>query len=261
MTSVHDDNDPRRQLLTTTTAYNDNDPPRQRPTTTMYATAAGGSDSAAGIIGSIASVYEVLVSDKYSFCLNEYEYSHSRVLAAQTGTRAASTSINPKNLASTRADEYSYRRCHSLTSLLANGPPPPVLAQEVPQPLVARPRIPAPGAAFVHQHPGFFVSPSLKVTAHPLSLPRAICKMPLENARIIAPVVVVDGINLARSRSRSALSDLGRGIPRDKSNNLTIPGIYYVIDPGFAKQNAYDPRLVFACIKDLLSFDFMDPSQ
>ncbi|KAH9172412.1 hypothetical protein EDB89DRAFT_1906094 [Lactarius sanguifluus] len=33
-TSVHDDNDPRRQLLTTTTAYDDNDPPRQRPTTT-----------------------------------------------------------------------------------------------------------------------------------------------------------------------------------------------------------------------------------
>ncbi|KAH8992446.1 P-loop containing nucleoside triphosphate hydrolase protein [Lactarius akahatsu] len=25
--------------------------------------------------------------------------------------------------------------------------------------------------------------------------------------------------------------------------SLTIPGIYYVIDPGFAKQNAYDPRL------------------
>jgi ATP-dependent RNA helicase DHX8/PRP22 len=23
----------------------------------------------------------------------------------------------------------------------------------------------------------------------------------------------------------------------------TIPGIYYVVDPGFAKQNAYDPRL------------------
>ena len=25
--------------------------------------------------------------------------------------------------------------------------------------------------------------------------------------------------------------------------SLTIPGIYYVVDPGFAKQNAYDPRL------------------
>ena len=25
--------------------------------------------------------------------------------------------------------------------------------------------------------------------------------------------------------------------------SLTIPGIYYVIDPGFSKQNAYDPRL------------------
>ncbi|KAH9010269.1 hypothetical protein EDB85DRAFT_2161620 [Lactarius pseudohatsudake] len=63
---------------------------------------------------------------------------------------------------------------------LANGPPPPVLAlQEVPQPLVARPRVPAPRAAFVHQHPDFFVSPYLKVAT------------PLENARIIAPVVVV----------------------------------------------------------------------
>jgi hypothetical protein len=25
--------------------------------------------------------------------------------------------------------------------------------------------------------------------------------------------------------------------------SLTIPGIYYVVDPGFAKQNTYDPRL------------------
>jgi len=25
--------------------------------------------------------------------------------------------------------------------------------------------------------------------------------------------------------------------------SLTIPGIYYVIDPGFSKQNSYDPRL------------------
>ncbi|KAH9019052.1 hypothetical protein EDB84DRAFT_1566212 [Lactarius hengduanensis] len=42
-----------------------------------------------------------------------------------------------------------------------------------------RPRVPAPRAAFVHQHPDFFVSPYLKVAT------------PLENARIIAPVVVV----------------------------------------------------------------------
>ncbi|KAG1749743.1 P-loop containing nucleoside triphosphate hydrolase protein [Suillus paluster] len=28
-----------------------------------------------------------------------------------------------------------------------------------------------------------------------------------------------------------------------KKPSLTIPGIYYVIDPGFSKQNAYDPRL------------------
>ncbi|KAH8986509.1 hypothetical protein EDB86DRAFT_2809465 [Lactarius hatsudake] len=27
------------------------------------------------------------------------------------------------------------------------------------------------------------------------------------------------------------------------SANCMIPGIYYVIDLGFAKQNAYDPRL------------------
>ncbi|KAH9017897.1 ATP dependent helicase, partial [Lactarius pseudohatsudake] len=33
------------------------------------------------------------------------------------------------------------------------------------------------------------------------------------------------------------------GIPRNKSNNVTIPGIYYVIDPGFAKQNTYNPCL------------------
>lgn len=25
--------------------------------------------------------------------------------------------------------------------------------------------------------------------------------------------------------------------------SLTIPGIYYVVDPGFSKQNAYDPKL------------------
>jgi len=25
--------------------------------------------------------------------------------------------------------------------------------------------------------------------------------------------------------------------------SLTIPGIVYVVDPGFVKQNAYDPRL------------------
>ncbi|THH16647.1 hypothetical protein EW146_g4029 [Bondarzewia mesenterica] len=76
--------------------------------------------------------------------------------------------------------------------------------------------------------------------------------------------------------------------------SLTIPGIYYVVDPGFAKQNAYDPRLGMDSlvvmpisqaqarqrsipdiqrtnlshtilmlkamgINDLLSFDFMDP--
>ncbi|KAH9012658.1 hypothetical protein EDB85DRAFT_1877610, partial [Lactarius pseudohatsudake] len=56
---------------------------------------------------------------------------------------------------------------------------------------------------------------------------------------------------------------------------LTIPGIYYIIDPGFAKQNAYDPCLgmnslvvlpvsqaqVRQCsrINNLLSFDFRTP--
>ncbi|KXS09372.1 hypothetical protein M427DRAFT_39076 [Gonapodya prolifera JEL478] len=49
--------------------------------------------------------------------------------------------------------------------------------------------------------------------------------------------------------------------------SLTIDGIYYVVDPGFVKQNAYDPKLGMDSlvvlkamgINDLIGFDFMDP--
>ncbi|KAH9158606.1 hypothetical protein EDB89DRAFT_1917630 [Lactarius sanguifluus] len=114
-TTSHDDNGPRRQPPTMTTTHDDSGLRRQRPTTIRttttalattqrryYATAAAGSDRAAGVVG--------FVANEYSNYVNEYEYSHSRVLGAQTGTRAASTSITPENSASTRAYEYSHRR-------------------------------------------------------------------------------------------------------------------------------------------------------
>jgi HrpA-like RNA helicase len=39
--------------------------------------------------------------------------------------------------------------------------------------------------------------------------------------------------------------------------SLTIDGIYYVVNPGFAKINVYNSKAMG--INDLLSFDFMDP--
>ncbi|KAF1913499.1 P-loop containing nucleoside triphosphate hydrolase protein [Ampelomyces quisqualis] len=46
--------------------------------------------------------------------------------------------------------------------------------------------------------------------------------------------------------------------------SITIDNIYYVVDPGFVKQKAYDPKLgmdslIAMGINDLLNFDFMDP--
>ncbi|KAH9175872.1 hypothetical protein EDB89DRAFT_1903390 [Lactarius sanguifluus] len=110
-TTSHDDNGPRRQPPTMTTTHDDSGLRRQRPmtirtTTTAlattqrryYVTAAAGSNRVAGVVG--------FVANEYSNYVNEYKYSHSRVLGAQMGTRAASTSITPENLASTRTDEY-----------------------------------------------------------------------------------------------------------------------------------------------------------
>ncbi|KAJ1634653.1 Asp-Glu-Ala-His box polypeptide 8, isoform CRA_d [Pavlovales sp. CCMP2436] len=39
--------------------------------------------------------------------------------------------------------------------------------------------------------------------------------------------------------------------------SLTIDGIYYVVDPGFVKQKAYNPKAMG--VNDLLNFEFMDP--
>ncbi|KAH9177969.1 hypothetical protein EDB89DRAFT_1902057 [Lactarius sanguifluus] len=103
--TVHDDSDniPRRQRPTTTTTHDDNHPRRQRPATTKAYDDTDDDHRTGDDTTTLLRDYE------YSNYVNEYEYSHSRVLGAQTGTRAASTSITPENSASIRAYEYESR--------------------------------------------------------------------------------------------------------------------------------------------------------
>ena len=54
------------------------------------------------------------------------------------------------------------------------------------------------------------------------------------------------GVELEQSRSTAQMSTQRKLVYNIITTNvaetsLTIPSIYYVIDPGFLKQNAYDP--------------------